>query len=349
MKRILVLLCLIFVFLPTKVHCELDVLIDGEDEYNTYVENITKGEMPFSAGDIWDKLCDTLFLEVKKSKKMLGEIIVLSALSGIVSLADRLGTNTAHFAILTLMSTIMIRLSGEIVGYAVSVTENICDFITKLLPILLGLLAVCGKFTSQAVFSPVISAAVYVISLVVKKWITPMIYFGTVMCIVGNITNKVQICRINQLLKSVTHWILISMLTVFTGVLTLYGINAPAVDAVANRTARLAVGRLVPVVGGLLADTLETVVLGAKIIKNAVGSAGMICIISIAAVPIIKIWLVCVMIRLSVAISEPVCDMRISRMMNDFAQMLSTVIAVLITAMALFIIAIGIILASTGG
>ena len=111
---------------------------------------------------------------------------------------------------------------------------------------------------------------------------------------------------------------------------------------------KFAVGSLVPVVGGLLSDTVETVVSGTNLLKNAVGTAGMITIISMSAVPVIKIWIMLMLLRVTAALTEPFADKRITDMLLGIADSISTVFSMVITSVMLFVISIGIILMCTG-
>lgn len=350
MKKLIITIIFI-IFLPVTASAQLDTTLRDYPEYNRYVESLTRGENPFTPQAVLQNLLDTCFGEITRSKGYLAAIMTIAAAAGLLRLMEGNGgcRDAAYFSSYALMSATVVRLLGETAGYGSEVIHSICDFITKLAPILLGLMAASGKITSATAFSPILSGAVYLFTLAVDKIITPMIYMSAVLGIVGNISGRVQLGSFNRLLRSISRWILTALLTVFASLCALYGFNAPVLDALGAKTAKFAVGTLVPVVGGLLADTMETVIGGTRVLKNAVGSAGMICVVLIAAAPVVKVWIIWFMLRLCAALSEPLCDKRMSVMLSDVSESVGTVFSVMLTAVMLFLISIGIMLAATGG
>ncbi len=129
----------------------------------------------------------------------------------------------------------------------------------------------------------------------------------------------------------------------------IYGFSAPALDAVSGKAVKFAVGSLVPVVGTFLSDTLETVLSGTRLVKNAVGTAGMIVMCTICVIPILKIGVIQLMLKLTSAIAEPLTDKRISSMMWEVSESVTTVFAVVVMVAVLFLINIALMMAVTSG
>ncbi len=347
--KILIITIIIFFLTPFRASCELDTKIRDYPEFNEYTQRLTAGESPFSAEGIINKLTDAIFDELSRSKAYLASILTLAAAAGFLRLTSNKSEthNTAYFCTYALMSASVVKLLGETAGYGSEVVHSLCDFITKLAPIFVGLLMACTKVTSAAAFSPVLSGAVYVFTLAVDFILMPMVYMSAVLGIVGNISAKVQLTSLNKLMRSVAKWVLTALFTIFTSLTALYGFNAPVLDALGVKGTKFAIGTLVPVVGGLLAETMDTVLGGTKVLKNAVGSAGMIMVILIATAPVIKVWVIWFLLRLSSAVSEPLCDKRMSIMLQDVSESVGTVLALMLTAVMLFVITIGIMLGFT--
>ena len=350
MKRLTIFFAVcFFAFFQIRAAAEFDYSIKDYPEFYEYASSIASGENKITPESMLSALYDAVFGEISRSKALLAQIMAIAAAAGILKLLGNDDTTqTAYFASYALMSALTVRLVFEAAGYGSETIHTLCDFVSKLAPVLLGLLAAGGAVTSAAAFSPVLSAAVFLFSEAVDKIITPLVYMSAVLGIVGNMSEKVQLGSFNKLIRSVTRWLLTAFLTIFTSLCALYGFNAPVLDALGAKTAKFAVGTLVPVVGGLLADTMETVVGGTRILKNAVGSAGMICVVLLAAAPVVKVWVIMFMMKLCAALAEPLCDRKMSMMLSDAAESAGTVFSVMITAVMLFIISIGIILGSTG-
>ncbi len=345
MKKIIIILFILFI--PLTAYAEYDIEISEYPEFSEYTESIRKGENPFTWDNIKNSIEDALFGEITRSKGYLLSILIASVAAGFLRLIDNFGSRAEYFSVYTILSASVIKLLFETAGYLAEVVSLISDFITKLAPIFLGLVAAAGKISSAAAFSPILSGAVYILSVLVDKFIMPGIYLSAILGVVGNISGKVQIGSFNKLLRQTIKWILTLLLTVFVSLSGLYGFNAPVIDALGVKGAKFAIGTLVPVVGGLLADTVDTVMGGTYVLKNAVGSAGMIIVILISLFPLIKVWTIYFLLRLLSAVAEPLSDIRISIMLKDLSESIGIVLSVMLTSVMLFLITIGIIIAVT--
>ncbi len=169
------------------------------------------------------------------------------------------------------------------------------------------------------------------------------------MAVAGNISDRVQLSGFCKVVKSLAKWLMAAIITIFTGISAIYGFSVPALDAVSGKAVKFAVGSLVPVVGTFLSDTLETVLSGTRLVKNAVGTAGMIVMCTICIIPILKIGVIQLMLKLTSAIAEPLTDKRISSMMWEVSESVTTVFAVVVMVAVLFLINIALMMAVTSG
>ena len=76
---------------------------------------------------------------------------------------------------------------------------------------------------------------------------------------------------------------------VFSGFMVVRGAIAPIADGISLRTAKYLTRTIIPIAGGMFADTLEVVVGGSLLIKNAVGIFGLVMILCLVAAPLIKV------------------------------------------------------------
>jgi stage III sporulation protein AE len=95
-----------------------------------------------------------------------------------------------------------------------------------------------------------------------------------------------------------------------------------------------------PVVGGLLSDSVDAVIGASLLIKGAVGTYGLIAIVIISAVPLIKLFSLIIIYRFAAAVIEPISDKRIVNCLSDVATSLTYVFGVLasVTVMMFFTI-----------
>ena len=101
---------------------------------------------------------------------------------------------------------------------------------------------------------------------------------------------------------------------------------------------------MVPVVGGFVAESIDTVMTGAKLMKSAVGTAGIIALAVSCAVPIIKVSAVLITLKVSAAIIEPMSEKKYADMLSEAAETLTSVFAMIIASALLFTVTIAIII-----
>lgn len=302
--------------------------------------------------DILSHLVDMITAEIKESASILGMIIVIGAISGAVNILNGSDkgsdvSQSTFFACFVLMSMMVVKYFSLALGYATDVIDAMSEFITMLSPMLTALLMSCGQVASASAFHPVLSAAVYTITVLSEKCIMPLVQLGAALAIVNNLSGRVQISGFNSLINSITKWILTAVLTIFSGVTAIYGFTTPVLDEISAKAVKFAVGSLVPVVGGLLSDAVQTVAGGTRLMKNAVGTAGVATICIVCILPIIKIAVIVLMLKLTYAMMQPVTDSRISGLVKDVSNSVTMVLGMLITVAVLFIINISIVLAAT--
>jgi stage III sporulation protein AE len=347
---LLIALCMIFA-IPAHAETERPYL-QGEDSFNQTVDEVVDGQFSLNPIKLINLLKDDLVREIKESASDIAVFLSLAAMSGVIGVLNSAFENkssgeTAFFACFTLMSAAAVNCFTVALGYGMDVISAMSGFITKLSPLLSITLLSCGAVTSAASFHPVLSAAVYVITIVVEKCLMPLICFGAILSIAGNVSDKVQLSGFCRVVKSAARWIMAAVVTIFTGISAIYGFSAPALDAVSAKTVKFAVGSLVPVVGSFLSDTLETVVSGTRLMKNAVGVSGIVVVCAICAIPVLKIGAMQLMMRIAAAVVEPITDKRISAMLWEISETVTTIFGMVIMTAVLFIINISIILAVT--
>lgn len=359
MKRFFILLATLCIFINIPIYAddfaaenEQYIHIDGEELYNDTAESIVSGKFSLDPIELIQRGIDSLLSELRESRTEMINILVIALLSGVLQVLKSSGkddsvSESALFACFVMITIAALKIFSSAAGYGVDVIHSVSDFITKLSPVLTVLLASGGSVTSAAAFHPILSGSVYVMTLLIDKCVVPLIYLSAVLGIAGHVTPQLKLSAFTRLLRSAGKWLLTAALTVFTGVTALYGLSAPSFDAVALKTMKFAVGSFVPVVGGILSETVETVLSGTQLMKNAVGVAGIVSLAAVTIVPVLKIFAVLLMLELCAAAAEPVTDKRICDMLKDVAASISLILGMVITISVLFIICIGIILGAT--
>jgi stage III sporulation protein AE len=127
---------------------------------------------------------------------------------------------------------------------------------------------------------------------------------------------------------------------VFIGVTMVQGLGTAAVDGVSIRTAKYAIDNFVPIVGGMFADTVDTLVGCSLLIKNALGTTGLMVLVGICISPMIQSLCAVLIYRLSAAILQPVAESSIVDCLYDFSNVLMLLFIIQLSISAMFLLLI---------
>lgn len=147
-----------------------------------------------------------------------------------------------------LIVTIVMYNFSDILKSVNTTIENLIGFSQLLIPLLITLMTYTGSITTTAVIEPILLFLIEFISNIIKTLIIPTISIIVVLIIVSKITDKIQISKLGNFLKSSIVWFLGVMLTIFVGVVSLEGSLTSSVDGITAKTAKAAISSLIPVV-----------------------------------------------------------------------------------------------------
>lgn len=158
-----------------------------------------------------------------------------------------------------------------------------------LIPVMATLSAATGGITSAAVRQGATVLFSKLLLVAMDNLLLPLVYaYVAVNCAHGAVGNP-GLQKLAGVLKSTATFLLTALLLAFVGYLTASGAVAGSVDASAVKAARLAISRTIPVVGSILADASESVLVGAGILRSSVGVAGMLVVLAICLTPFLQL------------------------------------------------------------
>ena len=161
-----------------------------------------------------------------------------------------------------------------------------------------------------------------------------------VFSIISKISEKVQIENLSKFLKSGVIWFLGIVLTIFVGIVSLEGTLSSSVDGITAKTAKATVSSVIPVVGKVLGDVVDSVLGCGVILKNAVGFVGVIVIIGICAMPIIKIATLTIIYHLASAIVQPIADGKIVKLLEEMGGVFKVLLGIVCALSIMLIVGI---------
>jgi len=100
-------------------------------------------------------------------------------------------------------------------------------------------------------------------------------------------------------------------------------------DAAALKAAKITISTVIPVVGGILSDASESVLVSMGIVKNAAGIYGILAVVAVCMSPFIKVGIQYLLLKASAAICGIFGNKRISALVDSFSAAMGLLLAML--------------------
>lgn len=203
--------------------------------------------------NILKKILNLAGVQVIDTLKILINILLIVLIHSILkSITDGLEngevSKIVYYVQYVLIVTIIMANFTDILKSVEETIENLVGFSGSLVPLLVTLMTYTGSITTTAVIEPILLFMIEFITNMIKTLVIPIISIITVLIIISKITDKVQINKLGNFLKSSVVWTLGIILTIFVGVVSLEGSLTSSVDGVTAKTAKAAVSSLIPIV-----------------------------------------------------------------------------------------------------
>ena len=268
----------------------------------------------------------------------IGIMVLCSLVEGFKqSLGSSMGTVGGTVGTLCICTCIVVPLCG-VISDTCEIIRGACGFVTLYIPIMAGLMLSAGEPISGASYCTAMMTAAQVISAVSSNVFLPLLNIFLGVSVTSAISPRMKLSSLCDMLYKVCKWMMTFCMSVFVSVLTFQSIITTKSDGAAGRALRFAVSSFVPVVGSALGESLASVRGGLKLLKSGAG----VFVIFGSAFLFLPILIRCLLWILSLNISASVGDILgtggISTLLRSASKVVSTITAVLLCVMTVFIL-----------
>lgn len=194
--------------------------------------------------------------------------------------------------------------------------DRMHGFGTVLMPVMAACTAACGRTAAAAARQMATALFSNLLIAVIHKMLVPMVYaFIAVLTAYAAIGNP-GLKRVADGLKWVVTTVLTSLLVVFVTYLTVSGSVAGSADAVALKAAKTAISSAVPVVGGIISNAAETILVGAGVLRGSVGIFGLLAVLGLCLGPFLQLGVHYLSYKVSAAIAGTLAEGRLAELIG---------------------------------
>lgn len=256
-------------------------------------------------------------------------ILAVVLLISILKLFPTAGEKTTDFAGAVGICALLLQSSNSMISLSVETLMQISQYGKLLLPVMTSALAAQGGLTASSALYAGTAVFDTVLCSVLTKLLIPAIYVFLTLCAAKAAMGEEALNKLAGFVKWLCAWILKMILYVFTGYMGITGVVSGTTDAAALKAAKLTISGAVPVVGGILADASEAVLVGAGVVRNAAGIYGILAILSVFAGPFLRIGCHYLLIKLTGSVCAVFGVKRCTDLIGDFSTAMGLLLAMI--------------------
>ncbi len=271
------------------------------------VEDLMPVETESFAQGLW-KIVSSAFSDLHPNlKEAAGVCISLIALVMLISLLKELPGGMTHiveFAGVLAVGALLLSKTNSMVRLGTNTVSELSNYGKLLLPVMTAAMAAQGGAASSAALYAGTAAFDTILSTLISNLLLPMVYVFLVLSIAASALGEEMLNKIRDFIKWLISWCLKTVMYIFTGYMGITGVVSGTADAAAVKATKLTIAGMVPVVGSILSDASEAVIVGAGVMKSAVGIYGLFAIAAIWIGPFLRLGVQYLLLKLTAAVCE---------------------------------------------
>ena len=289
----------------------------------------------------FSQIKDSLFGNVWYIVEILIMLLATAFLHNLQGSFDRAQVSKAAFwAAYVVICTIAASMITQCVTTTKTAMEQLFSMVETITPVLITLLTGMGGLNTSNIMNPVMAGLTGGIFAVIKNVVFPAILVSAVFAMASNLSTTIRLKRFSGFMESCAKWFLGIILVVFIGITTIKGLTGAAIDGLSFKTAKFTVDKMVPVIGGMFSETLDTLMACSLIVKNAVGVVGLILLVCALAAPLATLIVNLFLLKFAAAVAEPFSDERCVAMLSSMGNTVMLLFVTLLTCVAMAFIVI---------
>lgn len=336
MKRyILIILTILLIAIPVNA-TETEAPLPPDDAQALMpTDRLSFGE---SLWYIAKSAIQTLRPDIAEACKVCLSILVSAMLLSLLTEISGVTKSVAELCGTIIISCMVLGSANALISVAADTIKQLSDYGKLMLPVMTTTMAAQGGVTASVALYTGTALFDAVLSSLIAAVLVPLIYIFLVISIANSALGQEQLKKLQEFIQWLVTWCLKSILYVFTGYMTITGVVSGTADQTAIKAAKLTISGFVPVVGGILSDASETILVSAGVVKNAAGVYGLLAVIAIAIGPFLRIGVHYLLLKLTAAISGVFATKQVTTLVQHFSCAMGLLLAMTGTVCLLLLI-----------
>lgn len=276
--------------------------------------------------------------EIARSARLCVCVIGITLLTSILQTLTSRSKKVADLAAAVGIGILLLQPSGTLIQLGTSTVTEISEYGKMLIPVMTAAMAAQGGVTTSTALYTGTTLFCGILTSLIRNLFIPLIYIFLCLCMASSAVEDGMLNKLRGLVKWLMTWLLKLILYVFTGYISITGVVGGSADASMVKATKLAISGSVPVVGSILSDASETILVSAGLMKSAAGIYGVIAIAATWIGPFLSIGILCLLLKLTAAACGVFGSKATADLVSDFSTAMGFVMAAVSTISLLLLI-----------
>lgn len=307
----------------------------------SHVQDLLPREPESFADGLWYMLRQALPViqpSVAEAARICMSLVAISLLTSLLNAMPGSQNRVTEIAGAVCAGILILSPSNSLISLGTETVTELSDYGKLLLPVMTAAMAAQGGVSTSAALYVGTAAFDALLSRFISGVLVPMLYIFLCLTVAHSAMGDGQLKRIRDFVKWLMVWGMKTLLYVFTGYMGITGVVSGSTDAAAVKAAKLTISGMVPVVGGILSDASESVLVGAGVMKTAVGMYGTLALLAICVEPFLRIGIQYLMLKGTGAVCELFGSKQITALIQDFSSAMGILLGMTGSACLLLLI-----------
>ena len=284
-------------------------------------------------------------------RKMFVSLLAIALVGAVFSNFSKIlqGREVAKTAFYIVYMLFFVTLSSsflQVAQLAGDTLENLLAFIKVMIPAFFISLSFTQGGVAAGAYYEFALAMIMVVNWLLVGLALPAIHLYFFLQVVNQLSEQDMFSKMAELIRDGVRFGVKAVFGLMMGMNVIQGLIIP-VSAEVKNMAVVRMGGALPGVGGSISSVLQSVLCAGKLVKNAVGVAGVVAVFCMCAVPLLQMVVSRVLLQLAAAILQPVSDGRLIRGLGGAVKAVDLYIYTVGVGALLFISSIAVISAFT--
>ncbi len=337
---------------------ELDAFLQsgensGDLSFSGWVQDILTGAQELSVGNILKLMYDRILQSFQTDTGFFARLFLLLTMATLFSVVSSAFANgqvaqTGFQATFLLLYALLLQCYLQAAELAAATLQFILQFMRMLVPVYLMSITFCTGVTTANGFYQIYLALITLCQSVLAGVFLPLCNLYVMLGISGQLPIENCLSGFTGLVKRCILWGKRAMLAMATGFSLIQGALAPGVDQL-KRSALTKSLSAIPGVGTLFSGVTETVFSAGVVLKNAVGTAGVLVLLFACLRPLVRLFAYMFMFRLVAAAAQLFADKRMVGCVEETAEAIQLLLQLVAASLLSFLIVMMVMAVSTTG